>query len=60
MALLRVEDCAMISETVLQVLRGEQYAVDGVRDGSMADEAHRCAVCNMGDLTLDCHDPGLP
>ena len=41
MRLLLVEDDAMIGETLLQVLREQHYAVDWVRDGSMADEALR-------------------
>ena len=41
MRLLLVEDDAMIGETLLQLLREQHYAVDWVRDGSMADEALR-------------------
>ena len=55
MRLLLVEDDAMIGETVLQVLRGEHYAVDWVRDGNMADEALRS---ERYDLVL--LDLGLP
>lgn len=55
MRLLLVEDDAMIGETVLQVLRGEHYAVDWVRDGNMADEALRS---EQYDLVL--LDLGLP
>ena len=55
MRLLLVEDDAMIGETVLQVLRGEHYAVDWVRDGSLADEALRS---EQYDLVL--LDLGLP
>jgi two-component system OmpR family response regulator len=55
MRLLLVEDDAMIGETVLQVLRGEHYAVDWVRDGAMADTALRS---EQYDLVL--LDLGLP
>lgn len=55
MRLLLVEDDAMISETVLHVLRAEHYAVDWVRDGSMADQALRS---EQYDLVL--LDLGLP
>lgn len=55
MRLLLVEDDAMIGEAVLQVLRTEHYAVDWVRDGSMADEALRS---EQYDLVL--LDLGLP
>lgn len=55
MRLLLVEDDAMIGEAVLQVLRGENYAVDWVRDGVMADEALRS---EQYDLVL--LDLGLP
>lgn len=37
MRLLLVEDDTMIGETVLDVLRGEHFAVDWVRDGEIAD-----------------------
>ncbi len=39
MRLLLVEDDLMIGETVLGLLRGEHYAVDWVRDASLADAA---------------------
>ena len=55
MRLLLVEDDTMIGEAVLQVLRGENYAVDWVRDGVMADEALRS---EQYDLVL--LDLGLP
>jgi two-component system OmpR family response regulator len=55
MRLLLVEDDAMIGETVLQVLRAQHYAVDWVRDGSMADQALRTA-----DYDLVLLDLGLP
>jgi len=55
MRLLLVEDDAMIGETVLDVLRDEHYAVDWVKDGSMADEALRS---EQYDLVL--LDLGLP
>jgi len=45
----------MIGEAVLQVLRAEHYAVDWVRDGSMADQALRS---EQYDLVL--LDLGLP
>ena len=45
----------MIGEAVLQVLRGENYAVDWVRDGVMADQALRS---EQYDLVL--LDLGLP
>ena len=41
MRLLLVEDDPMIGETVLDVLRAEHFAVDWVKDGSMADTALR-------------------
>lgn len=55
MRLLLVEDDAMIGEVVLQVLRDQHYAVDWVRDGSLADEALRT---EQYDLVL--LDLGLP
>lgn len=55
MRLLLVEDDAMIGEAVLRVLRTEHYAVDWVRDGSMADQALRS---EQYDLVL--LDLGLP
>ncbi|MBI2726795.1 MAG: response regulator transcription factor [Polaromonas sp.] len=55
MRLLLVEDDAMIGETVLNVLRREHYAVDWVRDGSMADQALRTAGYDLVLLDL-----GLP
>ncbi len=55
MRLLLVEDDAMIGEAVLQVLRAEHYAVDWVRDGSIADEALKR---EQYDLVL--LDLGLP
>ncbi|MFC5521438.1 response regulator [Polaromonas jejuensis] len=55
MRLLLVEDDAMIGESVLHVLRTEHYAVDWVRDGSLADEALRS---EQYDLVL--LDLGLP
>lgn len=55
MRLLLVEDDSMIGETLLHVLRSEHYAVDWVRDGSMAD----AALCTeQYDLVL--LDLGLP
>ena len=55
MRLLLVEDDAMIGEAVLQVLRGQHYAVDWVRDGGMADQALRGAQYDLVLLDL-----GLP
>ena len=55
MRLLLVEDDAMIGEVVLQLLRDQHYAVDWVKDGSMADEALRT---EQYDLVL--LDLGLP
>jgi len=55
MRLLLVEDDTMIGEAVLQVLRAEHYAVDWVRDGSLADQALRS---EQYDLVL--LDLGLP
>ena len=55
MRLLLVEDDAMIGEAVLQVLRAEHYAVDWVRDGTMADAALKS---EQYDLVL--LDLGLP
>ena len=55
MRLLLVEDDAMIGETVLQILRTEHYAVDWVRDGTMADQALRSAQYDLVLLDL-----GLP
>src|SRR5450756_213265 len=39
MRLLLVEDDTMIGEVVLDLLRAEDYAVDWVKDGEMADTA---------------------
>ena len=55
MRLLLVEDDAMIGEAVLDLLRAEQYAVDWVRDGVMADTA---TLTQTYDLIL--LDLGLP
>lgn len=55
MRLLLAEDDAMIGEAVLAVLRAEHYAVDWVRDGTMADTALRS---EQYDLVL--LDLGLP
>lgn len=55
MRLLLVEDDAMIGEAVLDLLRAEQYAVDWVRDGEMADTA---LLTQAYDLVL--LDLGLP
>lgn len=55
MRLLLVEDDTMIGESVLDLLRGEQYAVDWVRDGEAADTALRTQ-----DYDLVLLDLGLP
>ena len=55
MRLLLVEDDAMIGEAVLDLLRAENYAVDWVRDGEMADTA---TLAQAYDLIL--LDLGLP
>lgn len=55
MRLLLVEDDPMIGETVLDLLRDDGYAVDWVRDGSMAESA---ALDQDYDLIL--LDLGLP
>ena len=55
MRLLLVEDDTMIGEALLDLLRGEHYAVDWVRDGEMADTALRA---HRYDLML--LDLGLP
>ena len=55
MRLLLVEDDVMIGETVLDLLRAEHFAVDWVKDGSMADTALRS---QRYDLVL--LDLGLP
>ena len=55
MRLLLVEDDTMIGEALLDLLRGENYAVDWVRDGEMADTALRA---HRYDLVL--LDLGLP
>ncbi|RZI78338.1 MAG: response regulator [Variovorax sp.] len=55
MRLLLVEDDTMIGEALLGLLRGENYAVDWVRDGEMADTALRA---HRYDLLL--LDLGLP
>lgn len=55
MRLLLVEDDTMIGESVLDLLRAEQYAVDWVRDGEAADAALRTQ-----DYDLVLLDLGLP
>ena len=55
MRLLLVEDDHMIGESLLDLLRGEHYAVDWVRDGAMADTALHT---QQYDLVL--LDLGLP
>ena len=55
MRLLLVEDDTMIGEAVLDLLRGEGYAVDWVKDGEMADSALKA-----GSYDLVLLDLGLP
>lgn len=55
MRLLLVEDDPMIGEVLLQVLRGQHYAVDWVRDGVMANEALKSEHYDLVLLDL-----GLP
>jgi two-component system OmpR family response regulator len=55
MRLLLVEDDLMIGESVLDLLRSEDYAVDWVRDGEMAETALRTQ-----DYDLMLLDLGLP
>ena len=55
MRLLLVEDDTMIGEVLLQVLRGQHYAVDWVRDGVMANE-----VLKSEHYDLVLLDLGLP
>ncbi|MEZ5706035.1 MAG: response regulator transcription factor [Burkholderiaceae bacterium] len=55
MRLLLVEDDTMIGEAVLDQLRAEQYAVDWVRDGEMADVALQSQSYDLVLLDL-----GLP
>ena len=55
MRLLLVEDDIMIGEALLDLLRAENYAVDWVKDGAMADSALRSAAYDLVLLDL-----GLP
>ena len=55
MRLLLVEDDVMIGESVLDLLRGEGYAVDWVKDGEMADTALESQTYDLVLLDL-----GLP
>jgi len=55
MRLLLVEDDVMIGEAVLDLLRGEGYAVDWVKDGQLADQ-----VLHDQDYDLVLLDLGLP
>ncbi len=55
MRLLLVEDDTMIGESVLDLLRAENYAVDWVKDGEMAEAALRTQAYDMVLLDL-----GLP
>ncbi|MFZ4285143.1 response regulator [Variovorax sp. HJSM1_2] len=55
MRLLLVEDDLMIGETLLDVLRGEGFAVDWIRDGLMADTALQAESYDLVLLDL-----GLP
>jgi two-component system OmpR family response regulator len=55
MRLLLVEDDTMIGASVLDLLRAEQYAVDWVKDGEMAETALRSQAYDLVLLDL-----GLP
>jgi two-component system OmpR family response regulator len=55
MRLLLVEDDLMIGESVLDLLRAEQYAVDWIKDGEMAEAALRSQTYDLVLLDL-----GLP
>ncbi|MEO8938543.1 MAG: response regulator transcription factor [Burkholderiaceae bacterium] len=55
MRLLLVEDDGMIGDAVCDLLRAEQYAVDWVRDGEMAETALRSQAYDLVLLDL-----GLP
>lgn len=55
MRLLLVEDDAMIGEAVLDLLRAENYAVDWLRDGALADAALQSQAYDLVLLDL-----GLP
>ncbi len=55
MRLLLIEDDQMIGETVLDVLRSENFAADWVRDGTVADE-----VMQREQYDLILLDLGLP
>lgn len=55
MRLLLVEDDLMIGESVLDLLRAEDYAVDWVKDGEMAETALRTQTYDLVLLDL-----GLP
>ena len=55
MRLLLVEDDTMIGESVRDLLAGEHYAVDWVRDGESADTALRAHAYDLVLLDL-----GLP
>ena len=52
MRLLLLEDDVMIGETVLDLLRAEQYAVDWVKDGDAADSALRAQQYDLVVLDL--------
>lgn len=52
MRLLLVEDDIMIGESVLDLLRGEGYAVDWVKDGQMAETALQTATYDLMLLDL--------
>ena len=55
MRLLLVEDDTMIGESVRDLLAGEHYAIDWVRDGESADTALRAHAYDLVLLDL-----GLP
>jgi DNA-binding response OmpR family regulator len=58
MRLLLVEDDPMIGESVMDLLRGEGYAVDWVKDGAMAEHTlqHQAYDLVLLDLTLPQRD----
>jgi two-component system OmpR family response regulator len=57
MRLLLVEDDSMIGEAALDLLRGEHYAVDWVRDGAHADTVLRAQTYDL--VLLDLGLPGM-
>lgn len=57
MRILLVEDDVMIGESVLDLLRAEDYAVDWVKDGKMADTALLTGSYDL--VLLDLQLPGM-